>query len=177
MTSQSWLVVIDMQVAFGDPASGWAAEGYPAVEKAVAELADRFGDRVVWTRFVRDAREELGWSTYYDRWSEFRLPADDAAWDLTLPVAADAPVVSLPTFSKWGPELESVVGDAPLVMCGVATECCVLGTAYAAADAGRRVTVVADACAGATVSLHEQALTLMETLAPLVHVTTSDRLA
>ncbi|WP_328531355.1 cysteine hydrolase [Nocardioides sp. NBC_00368] len=177
MTGRPWLVVIDMQVVFGDPASRWAAEGYPAAEQAVADLAEVFGDRVVWTRFVRDAQEELGWSAYYDRWSEFRLPPDDPAWELTLPISETAPIVSRPTFSKWGPDLESIVGDAPLVMCGVATECCVLGTAYAAADAGRRVTVVADACAGATVALHEQALTLLDTLGPLVTVTTSDRLS
>ncbi|WTE38083.1 isochorismatase family protein [Streptomyces sp. NBC_01618] len=69
-----------------------------------------------------------------------------------------------------------IVGDAPLVLCGVATECCVLGTAFAAADAGRRVTVVADACAGASMALHEQALVLLEQLAPLVSVVTADRL-
>lgn len=165
-----------MQVAFGDPASRWAAEGYPDAARAVSGLVERFDDRVVWTRFVRDPREALGWSAYYDRWSEFRLPPDASAWDLTLPTSETARIVSLPTFSKWGPDLESVVGDAPLVICGVATECCVLGTVYAAADAGRRVTVVADACAGATVALHEQALTLMDTLGPLVTVTTSDRI-
>ncbi|MFG3365397.1 hypothetical protein ACIPWY_09715 [Streptomyces sp. NPDC090032] len=41
---------------------------------------------------------------------------------------------------------------------------------------GRRVTVVADACAGATAALHEQALELLGQLAPLVTVVTSDQL-
>ncbi|MEU3349031.1 isochorismatase family protein [Streptomyces sp. NPDC006700] len=175
-TRAPWLVVIDMQVAFSDPASGWAADGYASIEPLVSDLARRFGDRVVWTRFVPDPGEDRAWSEYYDRWPEFRLPETDPAWALTTPVPDGAPVVSLPTFSKWGPELEGVVGDAPLVLCGVATECCVLGTAFAAADAGRRVTVVADACAGATAALHEQALDLLGQLAPLVTVTTSDRL-
>jgi nicotinamidase-related amidase len=58
----------------------------------------------------------------------------------------------------------------------VGTECCVLATALAAADAGREVKVVADACAGATRSLHEQALTIMDTMAPLLSVVTYDRL-
>jgi nicotinamidase-related amidase len=61
-------------------------------------------------------------------------------------------------------------------MCGVATECCVLGTALGAADAGRQVTVVSDACAGATEKLHRQAMTVLEQLAPLVRVATSDEL-
>ncbi|MFI1291770.1 cysteine hydrolase family protein [Streptomyces sp. NPDC020792] len=175
-THAPWLVVIDMQVAFSDPASGWAAEGYGSIEPVVSDLAGRFGDRVVWTRFVRDPAEERAWSGYYERWPEFRLDEADPAWALTQPVPDGAPVVTLPTFSKWGPELESVVGDAPLVLCGVATECCVLGTAFAAADAGRRVSVVADACAGATAALHEQALVLLGQLAPLVTVVTSDQL-
>ncbi|MFG2523371.1 cysteine hydrolase family protein [Streptomyces sp. NPDC048527] len=177
MTARTpWLVVIDMQVAFGDPASGWATEGYEAIEPVVSELAGRFGDRVVWTRFVRDPGEDREWAAYYDRWQEFRLPETDPAWALTPSVPEGARVVSLPTFSKWGPGLESIVGDDPLVLCGVATECCVLGTAFAAADAGRRVTVVADACAGATAALHAQALELLGQLAPLVTVVTSDQL-
>ncbi len=170
-----WLVVIDMQVAFGEPSSGWATPDYARVEQVVAGLAERFGDRVVRTRFVRDPDEAGAWAAYYDQWPAFRVPEDDPVWDLTSPVAHGAPVVTRPTFSKWGPELEAVVGGAPLVMCGVATECCVLGTALGAADAGRRVTVVSDACAGATQELHAQALVLLEQLAPLVRVTTSDR--
>ncbi|MDI3408962.1 cysteine hydrolase family protein [Streptomyces cavernicola] len=168
--------MIDMQEAFREPSSGWAVEGYRSIEPVVSKLADSFGDRVVWTRFVRDPREDRAWAAYYDHWPSFRLPETDPAWALTLPVPEKAPVVTLPTFSKWGPELEGIVGDAPLVMCGVATECCVFGTAFAAADAGRGVTVVADACAGASVALHEQALVLLGQLSPLVTVTTSDRL-
>ncbi len=171
--TRPWLVVIDMQVAFGDPSSDWATPGYPYVERVVARLVERFAGRVVWTRFVRDPREPGAWAAYYDQWPSFRVPEDDPVWDLTSAVPDGLPVVSLPTFSKWGPELEAVVGDAPLVMCGVATECCVLGTALGAADAGRQVTVVSDACAGATEKLHRQAVTVLEQLAPLVRVTTS----
>ncbi|WP_426245053.1 cysteine hydrolase family protein [Nocardioides sp. LHG3406-4] len=171
-----WLVVIDMQVAFGDPLSEWTTHNYDRAEQVVSRLADGFEDRVVWTRFVRDPAEPGQWRSYYDRWPSFRVPEDDALWELTLPVAAGARVLSRPSFSKWGPGLQAIVGDAPLVMCGVATECCVLGTVLAAADAGRQVTVVADACAGATEGLHGQALVLMEQLDPLVRVTTSDRI-
>lgn len=171
-----WLVVIDMQHAFGDPASGWVAEGYADVVPVVEKLTAQFADRVVFTRFVRDPAEPLHWPAYYDKWSSFRLEPDDPLWELTLDVPDGAPVVDEPTFSKWGRSLEAIVGDAPLVLCGVATECCVLATAYAAADAGREVRVVADACAGATRLLHEQALAIMGTNAPLISVTTSDEL-
>jgi nicotinamidase-related amidase len=59
-----------------------------------------------------------------------------------------------------------------MVLAGVATECCVLATALAAADAGVRVRVVADACAGADDVSHEQALGVLRLLAPLVEVVT-----
>jgi nicotinamidase-related amidase len=69
--------------------------------------------------------------------------------------------------------LQGLVGDATLVICGVATECCVTATAFDAADAGCEVVVVADACAGATSTLHEQALCIMASMAPMISVTTS----
>lgn len=164
---EPWLVVIDMQHAFGDPTSGWYAEGYDAITPVIERLAGRFTGRTVYTRFVRDPAETGGWAAYYDQWSDFRLAPDDARWDLTLTVPQEAPVVDEPTFSKWAPALQAVVGSAPLVVCGVATECCVLSTALGAADAGSPVTVVRDACAGATAELHEKALDIMDSLGPL----------
>lgn len=173
----SFLVVIDMQVAFADPASVWVAPRYDEIVPVIGKLTARFAGRVVYTRFVRDARETGSWRPYYDRWSSMRAAEDSQLWDMTLPVPQSAPVVSLPTFSKWGPDLERIVGpDAPLVMCGVATDCCVLGTAYGAADAGRTVTVVADACAGATDAAHGQALALLDMLDPMVKVRRSDEI-
>jgi len=170
---EPWLVVIDLQRAFGDPASGWAAQGYDEVVPVVGQLLRRFGDRVVRTRFVRDPAEPGQWAAYYDAWPDFRLPPDDPVWDLLPPAGPGAIVVDEPTFSKWGPALTAVVGDAPLVLCGVATECCVLATALAAADAGRDVTVVADACAGGTREAHDQALALLALNAPLITVVDS----
>lgn len=171
--SLPWLVVIDMQTAFGDPSSGWVAEGYAKIVPVIENLAREYAGRVVLTRFVRDPAEPGQWSAYYDRWTDFRVDPQDPAWDLTLGPVPGAPVVDEPTFSKWGPALEAVVGTAPLVLCGVATECCVLATAYAAADAGRQVQVVSDACAGATRQLHEQALQIMGMNAPLISVVAS----
>ena len=48
-----------------------------------------------------------------------------------------------------------------MVLAGVSTDCCVLSTALAAADAGVRVRVVADACAGVSEAGHERALAAM----------------
>ena len=78
-----------------------------------------------------------------------------------------------PTFSKWGPELREAAGPSgTLVLCGVATDCCVLCTALPAADAGMFVRVVGDACAGATPEAHRSALTVMRGYAPQIEVTT-----
>ncbi|MFI2706851.1 cysteine hydrolase family protein, partial [Nocardioides sp. CER28] len=78
---------------------------------------------------------------------------------------------------KWGPELVAATdGAAELVLTGVSTDCCVLSTALPAADAGIRVTVVADACAGASPKDHQRALDAMSLYAPLVQVTTVDEL-
>lgn len=60
------------------------------------------------------------------------------------------------------------------MLAGVSTDCCVLSTALAAADAGVRVRVVADACAGATDADHERALLAMALYAPLITLTTVD---
>ena len=172
-----WLVVIDLQRAFTDPASGWYADGSAAAAAVVARLVEQHPGRTVLTRFVRDPDERGAWADYYDVWPQFRVPAADPVWDLSVQVPPGAPVVDEPTFGKWGPALEAVVGEADLVVCGLATECCVLATALAAADAGRRVTVVADACAGGTEAGHRAALDLLAANAPLITVVTSAELA
>ena len=58
------------------------------------------------------------------------------------------------------------------MLAGVSTDCCVLSTAVAAADAGVAVQVVADACAGVNDETHAQALDIMRLYAPLIEVTT-----
>jgi nicotinamidase-related amidase len=69
------------------------------------------------------------------------------------------------------------VGESPrLVVTGVATDCCVISTVLAAADAGASVTVVTDACAGSTDGNHAKALDVMALYGPLVRLTTTDAL-
>ena len=56
------------------------------------------------------------------------------------------------------------------MLAGVSTDCCVLSTALAAADAGVPVRVVADACAGVDDESHRQALDILRLYGPLVEV-------
>lgn len=170
------LVVIDMQQIFGSPASEWFVPEYDAAAAQITRLAQHF-DSVIWTRFVRDPDEPGSWSAYYDRWSGCRAEPDSDVWDVTLPMRDGDSELTLPTFSKWGPELAELTAQSDhLVVCGVATDCCVLSTVLGAVDAGKRVTVVTDACGGATTEAHDQALALMGMLAPMVTLVTAEEL-
>lgn len=171
------LVVIDMQDVFARPPSPWASPDYPAALAGTRRLLPAFASRTVLTRYIAPTVPDGAWRAYFEQWPFALVPEDDplyAITDLADVVDAGAPVVTLPTFGKWGPELAAATHDAgTLVLAGVATDCCVISTALAAADAGRRVLVVADACAGSTPENHERALDIMRLYAPLIEVTTA----
>ena len=83
-------------------------------------------------------------------------------------------VVSVPTFGKWGPDLAAVTGPTPqLVLVGVSTDCCVVSTALAAADAGATITVVTDACAGSSPANHRAAMDVMALYPPQITLATT----
>lgn len=167
------LVVVDMQLVFASGAP-WATPGFEQLERPVAGLVEAFGDRVAFTRFVLPADPRGSWETYYQTWAEVRLPGAARLFELAHPWAELArSTIDLPTFSKWGPELQSLVGEGgELVLCGVATDCCVLATALAASDDGVHVRVVSDAAAGATAEAHRRALAVLQGFRPQISVTT-----
>lgn len=166
------LVVIDMQRAFQEKTE-WHIPRFDEAAAAIAKLSETTALPPVYTRFVRDEAETGSWSAYYQRWSRMRLAPGADGWDLAITVQEGATEIDAPTFSKWGPELAAIVRQGErMILTGVATDCCVLSTALAAADAGRYVTIVSDACAGATDEAHEQALALMQMLSPMCETTT-----
>jgi nicotinamidase-related amidase len=168
------LAVIDIQRVFADPASPWAAPRYAEAAAGVRALLPAFADRATFTRFLAPERPAGAWRAYYDRWPFARRPPDAALWALTDEFTDLAGhVMDAPTFGKWTPELAGRTGpDGRLVLAGVSTDCCVLSTALAAADAGAEVLVVADACAGADDDSHHKALQIMDLYRPLIRVTT-----
>ena len=178
MHPDAWLVVIDPQRIFADPASEWGSPMFPAVVDPVRRLAAAAGPRTLLTRWVPDPDPQGSWRAYLEAWPFADVPADDPLLDV-VPELADlvdtaAGVVSLPTFGKWGPDLVAVTGATPrLVLTGVATDCCVVSTALAAADAGASVTVVTDACAGSTPDNHAAALTVMGLYPPQITLATT----
>ena len=167
------LVVIDMQVVFADPTSAWCAPGFAGAVPGVRALLDGFGRRAVFTRFVAPRRPAGAWVEYYRQWPFALQPPDAPLWDLVPELAVDGrTVLDAPTFGKWDDRLASRVDPpAGIVLSGVSTDCCVLSTALAAADAGVTVRVAADACAGASDVDHQRALDALALYAPLVTIT------
>lgn len=173
-----WLIAVDMQNVFGDKESPWSTPRFDEAAEAVVRLAEAFDDRTVFTRFVAPDRPTGSWEDYYEEFPFALQPSDAEAYRLADRVAPLAKrVVEETTFGKWGPKLASITGDEPhLVVCGVATDCCVISTVLAAADAGAHVTVVTDACAGSTDEAHQKAMDVMALYAPLVGFTTTEDL-
>ncbi|VTR76481.1 cysteine hydrolase family protein [Cellulomonas hominis] len=175
MTGRSVLVVVDMQPVFADDGSPWAAPRFGEALPVVRSLAEAAGpERTVFTRFVAPERPEGSWVPYYAEWP-FALQSPDAPAYRVVPaledLAAVSPVVTATTFGKWGAELAAHVqpGDTMLLV-GVSTDCCVLSTALAAADAGVAVRVVAEGCAGSDDAAHTRALDAIRLYAPLADV-------
>jgi nicotinamidase-related amidase len=171
-----WLLAVDLQQVFGDPSSAWTAPRYAAAAANVARLAAAFGGRSVFTRFVAPAQPVGAWKAYYAGYPWALQPPDSPLYRLTDDIAAYASrTVTAQTFGKWTTDLRAVVGEQPsLVVAGVATDCCVISTVLAAADAGAGITVVTDACAGSTDENHQKALDVMALYGPLVTLSTTD---
>jgi nicotinamidase-related amidase len=171
--TDGWLVVVDLQHVFGDQDSPWTAPRFGEIRPRVRRLVEGFGDRVVWTRFVAPAEPAGAWVEYYEQFPFALAPPDARLYELVEDPDSH-PVVTTTTFGKWGPELAGIVGDGPLTVTGVATDCCVISTVLPAADAGRQVRVVTDACAGSADDDHDRALRVMSLYAPLVELVTTD---
>jgi nicotinamidase-related amidase len=160
-----------MQRVFADPDSGWFTPRFAEIVGRVEELAAAFRPRVTFTRFVAPATPAGAWRGYYDQWPFALQPPTAGIYRLVAPFAGEpGPTLDATTFSKWGPELAARVNGGTLVLAGVSTDCCVLSTAVAAADAGASVLVAADACAGVDDASHAKALDILRLYAPLIEV-------
>jgi len=166
------LVVIDLQHVFGDPASEWFTPRFASVVPRISALVEAFEPRVTFTRFVAPAVPSRAWRPYYEQFPWALQPATAPIYQLVEPFAG-RPSLDRPTFGKWGEALAARLAGDDMVLCGVSTDCCVISTALPAADAGVRVRVVADACAGANDPTHAQALAIMALYAPLIEVVDS----
>ncbi|GII58349.1 isochorismatase [Planotetraspora thailandica] len=173
--SPAWLTVVDMQRVFAEPSSGWFTPRFAETVGPIKALTKAFGSRVTFTRFIAPDVPEGSWREYYRLWP-FALQTPDSRIYELVDDFAEAPGrrLAATTFGKWTPELAADVGPGGrMVVAGVSTDCCVLSTVVAAADAGVEVLVVSDACAGMTDESHRQALDILALYGPLVRVVTT----
>jgi nicotinamidase-related amidase len=179
VADEGWLVVIDPQNIFASPESAWGSPFFSQAMSGIRRLADRFGERVLVTRWMPTADRSTSWGEYFAAWPFADQPPTDALFEL-VPEATGLsphPTLDLPTFGKWGGELESIVGrGAHVVLAGVSTDCCVLSTALAGADAGARLIIATDACAGSTAENHAAALHVMGLYPPQITLRTTDEI-
>lgn len=170
-----WLVIIDPQRLFADPASDWGSPMWPDALPRILALAEAFRGRVILTRWVRPEPAVGSWADYMAAWPFADRPCDDPLYDLVEEAAAlTGPIVTASTFGKWGPELQALMGPTPaFVLAGVSTDCCVVSTALPAADAGASVVVATDACAGSTPQNHDAALTVLGLYQPQIRLATT----
>jgi nicotinamidase-related amidase len=175
MPSAPWLMVIDLQPAFSHPDSPWFTPSLKEVGKRIETLVPLYRERVLFTRFAPPQALIGSWRNYYEKW-EFAARKDaDWLWELDHPWR-ERPSIASHTFSKWVPEAVVRFGPEPeVVLCGVSTDCCVLGTALAAVDHGAHVRVVADACAAKSPELHNRALDLLSLRAPQLAIVTLEQ--
>lgn len=176
------LLIVDPQRIFADPASDWASPLFPQAMQQIQRLAARVGpDRSLVTRWLPTADRSTAWGDYFRAWPFADVPATDPLYELVDDVRGLSahPPVDEPTFGKWGPQLAARIGASPdsrprLLVSGVSTDCCVISTVLAAADAGARVTVVTDAVAHSTAENGAAALHTMGLFGPQVDLATAD---
>lgn len=172
MSTAPWLVAIDLQHVFGASHSPWASPTFETAAAGVARLRPAFGDRQVFTRYVAPAEPRGAWKPYFQVWPFALVPHDDPLYDLDERFRDAARVETRDTFGKWDAGLHAAIDHADeIVLAGVSTDCCVLSTALAAADAGIHVRLVVDACAAPTLTDHERAVLTMSMYAPLIELT------
>jgi nicotinamidase-related amidase len=172
----TWLMNIDMQRIFGEPISEWVTPEYASASAGIQRLLGAFECRVCFTRFVAPEQPTGVWIDYYKKWPFALDPANAPLYELTEEFRSiPATTVDRTTFGKWDAETDRELGHpAEIVLAGVTTDCCVISTALAAADAGVHVIVAADACAGVTGNDHQRALDIMALYTPLIDIAEVD---
>jgi nicotinamidase-related amidase len=170
-----WLAVIDMERVFAEPGSPWLAPRFAEIIGPIRQLAAAMRPRVTFTRFIAPARPAGAWQRYYRQFDFAAQPPEAPMYQIADELAdlagESGPTLDATTFGKWGAVLADRTGqDGQLVLAGVTTDCCVLSTAVAAADAGVSVQVVAPACAGSSDANHCKALDVLRLYEPLVQV-------
>jgi nicotinamidase-related amidase len=168
LTERTVHLCIDMQRIFA-PGGPWAAPWMERVLPVVTEVAGRFPERTVFTRFVTPQQPEAMpgmWQRYYRRWRETtRDRIDPSLLELVPSLARLAPpatVIDKTRYSAFAePQLLQHLrerGADGLIVTGSETDVCVLATVLGAVDLGYRVIVVRDAICSSSDEGHDALL-------------------
>jgi nicotinamidase-related amidase len=172
LTAKTVHLCVDMQRIFS--AEGpWPTPWMERVLPVVAELAGRFPERTVFTRFItpNKADDMPGmWQRYYGKWKEAtRECLNPDLLELLPPLARLCPpatVVNKTRYSAFAEpnllmHLQEREADG-LVVTGSETDVCVLSTVLGAVDLGYRVIVVRDAVCSSSDTGHDALMKLYE---------------
>lgn len=169
---QNWRhLCIDMQRVFAED-TPWHVEWMDRVSPQVSEIAGRFANSTIFTRFVPPihASDLPGkWQDYYTKWrmmtGEHLSPE---LIDLIAPLKQFVPparIFDKFTYSPWhGGHLHQRLTEehvTQLVISGGETDVCVLATVLGAIDHGYDVILLEDAVCGGADETHEASLTLL----------------
>jgi nicotinamidase-related amidase len=164
---------VDMQRIFAKGAV-WETPWMERVLPVVADIAARFAERTVFTRFIppENADDRPGqWQVYYRRWqaaTRAHLPPDQL--DLVPALGRLVPpafVIDKPAYSAFFCSgLDQFLREKSvrtLVVTGAETDICVLSTVLDAVDRGFRVVIVEDALCSSSDAGHEALMTMYRT--------------
>jgi nicotinamidase-related amidase len=161
-----------MQRLFTDEGP-WPTPWMPRVVPIVAEIAGRFPERTVFTRFVtpdRPADMPGMWRHYYEKWPDTTRDRIDLRLLELVPALArfvpPAAVLDKTRYSAFaGSGLDALLSaresDA-LIVTGSETDVCVLATVLGAVDRGYRIILVRDAICSSSDEGHDALLTVYE---------------
>jgi nicotinamidase-related amidase len=172
LTRNTVHLCVDMQRLFTDEGP-WPTPWMPRVLPVVTEIAGRFPERTVFTRFITPERPEQMpgiWQSYYEKWRQTtREVLPPGLLELVPPLARFAPPAAVVdktrysafTASRLDAHLRDRQADA-LVVTGSETDVCVLATVLGAVDRGYRVIVVRDGICSSSDAGHDAVLTVYE---------------
>ena len=163
-------IAVDMQLLFAEPTE-WFVPWLPRILPNVLEIARRYPDRTLLTRFIppRQPEEAVGaWRDYYCHWRAMtRDRLDPRLLELVAPLRALAPparVLDKTVYSAFShPRLAAALrrkGIETLIVTGGETDVCVAATVIAAIDLGFRVVLPTDALCSVSDTTHDALMTL-----------------
>lgn len=173
LTDRSVHLCLDMQRIFSSDGP-WPTPWMDRVLPIAADLASRYPERTIFTRFIPPERSDQMpgmWQRYYRRWRVVtRECLDLSLLELMPPLTELCPPATIIDKTRYSAfaepnllaHLRQREADA-LVVSGSETDVCVLATVLDAVDLGYRVIVVSDAICSSSDEGHDMLLRLYQT--------------